>query len=226
MSEHTVSRGCDGARPNGPFLAPQTPSTRWQDSASCVGRTDLMYDHARRAEAKALCAACPVGPLCLWAAMAAEVDEPYRYGIAGGLGPLQRRRLADRVPRSDMAEQLGQALAAWGAQEAPAPARTPWRPPAPAYRPRRRCRGCKAVIRQPKAGRPQRWCSSACRGRTVRDRSVDASRNRRRWAELPEEAREARRAGMRARWAALSAQERAELASRRRQRRQQARAAS
>jgi hypothetical protein len=185
-----------------------------------------MYDHARRGQARALCAGCPVAAVCLWTAMAAEADEEYRYGTAGGLGPLQRRRLAELVPRTEAAARLGEALAAWEAQPAPQAPRTPWRPPTPAYRPWRKCRGCQAVIRQPRAGRPQLWCSSRCYQRSTRDRTADAARNRGRWAQLPETERERRREAMRARWAALSAQERAELAARKRQRRQQARVAS
>jgi len=96
----------------------------------------------------------------------------------------------------------------------------------PQARPWRKCRGCRAVIRQPRAGRPQRWCSRLCYQRATRDRAADAARNRGRWAELAETERDQRRAAMRARWAALSAQERAELAARRRQRRQLARVAS
>ena len=185
-----------------------------------------MYDHARRAEARALCAGCPVAAVCLWTAMAAEADEPYRYGTAGGMGPLHRRRLAERIDRGEVDEQLARALALWASAPHSASARVPWRPAAPSYRPWRKCRGCKAVIRQPRAGRPQLWCSARCYQRSTRDRAADAARNRGRWARLPETARDQRRAAMRARWAALGVEERAELAARRRQRRQQARVAS
>jgi hypothetical protein len=225
LPEHTLHRGSDSA-PAPRASQPSYGRSTWRDAASCSSRTNLMYDHARRAEARALCAGCPVAAVCLWSAMAVEVDEPYRYGRAGGLGPLQRRRLAERVDRAGVDEQLARALALWASKPDLAPARTPWRPPPPAYRPWRKCRGCKAVIRQPRAGRPQLWCSPRCYQRATRDRIADAARNRGRWAELAETARDKRRAAMRARWAALSPNERAELAARRRQRRQRARLAS
>ena len=186
-----------------------------------------MYDPDRRTEARALCARCPVATICLWSTMAAEADDPYpwRYGLAGGVGAAQRRRLAGAMSRADVDSRLVEALAGWHDQ-AIRPASTPWTPPRPRYRPWRKCRGCKVVIRQARAGRPRLWCSSACQWRTTRDRPADAARNRQRWAQLPEIAREQRRAAMRARWAALSPQERAELAARKRQQRQQARVAS
>ena len=181
-----------------------------------------MFDHSRRAQARALCVGCPVAAVCLWSAMAAEAAEAYRYVIAGGLGAPQRRRLDERISRADVDKQLAQEMALWASRPAVEPTRAPWRPPTPAYRPWRKCRGCPAIIRQPRAGRPQLWCTQRCYQRSTRDRVADAARNRRRWAELPEATREQRRAAMRARWAGLSAQERAELAARKRQRRQQA----
>lgn len=138
--------------------------------------------------------------------------------MAGGAGPLQRRRLAGELSRADIEGRLAAAVTAWR-DEPSRPASTPWTLPRPRYRPWRMCKGCKASIRQPRAGRPRVWCSSACQWRTTRDRAVDAARNRQRWAQLPESAKEQRRVAMRARWAALSAQERAELAAQRRQRR-------
>lgn len=205
----------------------QQSASRWEAAANCAGRTALMYDHARRGEAKALCAGCPVATVCLWATIAAEADDPhpYRYGVAGGAGPLQRRRLAGDLSRSDIEARLAAAVATWR-EEPSRPASTPWTPPRPRYRPWRKCKGCKAPIHQPLAGRPQLWCCSACQWRTTRDRALDAARNRQRWAQLPEDAKEQRRMAMRARWAALSAPGRAQLAAQRRQRRQQARAAS
>lgn len=143
---------------------PEACVATWKAASRCAGQTGLMYEHARRAEAKALCASCPVAAVCLWSTMAAEADEPhpYRYGTAGGLGPLQRQRLADRLSRAEVDARLAEALAIWPS-EASGAASTP---PPPRYRPWRKCRGCTAVIRQPRAGRPQLWCSSACQWRT------------------------------------------------------------
>ncbi len=206
---------------------PLSTAQSWSADARCTGHTEAMFDHARRGQARALCAVCPVVDVCLWTTMAAEAADPYpyRYGTAGGLGPLQRQRLANRLDPGDINARLWAALARWGAGETSAPP-TPWRPPAPAYRPRRTCRGCATIIRQPRAGRPQLWCSPRCYQRGTVDRGLDAARNRGRWAELPEAAKARRRQAMRARWAALSDDQRAELASRRRQRRQTARMAS
>jgi len=186
-----------------------------------------MFDHARRGEARALCAACPVAEVCLWSIMAVEDADPYpyRFGTAAGLGPLQRRRLADGLGPGDISARLASALASRGVGETCRPA-TPWCPPPPAYRPRRTCRGCATTIRQPQAGRPQLWCSRRCYQRGTVDSGLDAARARRRWNELSETAKTKRRQTMAARWAALSDDQRAELASRRRQRRQNARMAS
>lgn len=216
---------CDSTSPGS--ARPLAPPP-WEASASCVGQTALMYDHAQRAQAQALCASCPVLAICLWATMAAEGNEPhpYRYGTAGGLGPLQRRRLAARLSPVDIDAHRVAAMAAWRAEPRRAASFSSWRPPAPRYRSRRKCRGCDAVIRQPRAGRPQLWCSSACQWRTTRDRVADATRSRQRWAQLPATAKDRRRAAMRARWAALSARDRAEVAAQRRHRRLAARVAS
>lgn len=239
MSEPTLHQGCDArataARASARSESRSTPPTalltkpvkNWRDLATCIGHTQVMFDHARRVEARALCAACPVVDVCLWSTMAAEAAAPYPYcyGTAGDLGPLQRQGLADRLGPGDISARLTTALTRWGAGE-PSQPPAPWPPPAPSYRPRRKCRGCATMIRQPRAGRPQLWCSPRCYQRGTADRDLDAERARRRWNELPEAVKVRRREAMRARWAALSDDERAELASRRRQRRQDARMAS
>jgi hypothetical protein len=47
-------------------------ATRWQADAACRGRTDVMLDPERVAEAAAICAVCPVVDAC---AAAAEHEE-------------------------------------------------------------------------------------------------------------------------------------------------------
>jgi hypothetical protein len=194
----------------------------WQHDARCAGETSLMFDHPSDLRAKALCRACPVLDVCLWSTMVDEAAEEFRYGRAGGLRPAERRKLAAAIPRTTAEDRYRQALAAW--RLAPRPQPPTWTAPrALRYRPWRKCRACKTTIIQPRAGRPQRWCSSACYQRSTRDRPADAARNRQRWAELDEDTKEARRATMRVRWARLSAEERAELAARKRQRRREQR---
>lgn len=176
-------------------------SAEWKARSRCIGHTDMMFDPARTDEALARCAICPVAEQCLQATMAAEAGEPYRYGVAGGYGPLDRERMA--------------------AGNKPLRHRKPLRPKI-TYRPWRKCKGCKAPIRQPRAGRPQVWCRSACQWRTIRDRQVDAAKARQRWSSFSDDEKEARRQAMRERWARLTPEERAELAAKRRTRRARA----
>jgi hypothetical protein len=231
-------------------LPPMTVPGIWQDEARCAGQTSLMYDQVRGPAARALCRRCPVAEVCLWSTMTAESTDEYRFGLAGGLGPTQRGRLGATLSRVEINERLTQALIAWRAPAAqaasePTPtAMSAWSPPKVKNRPWRKCRGCKATIIQPKAGRPKVWCSTRCHQRH-RDHEADAARARQHWAELPQAVREARkaadaarslqrwyelpedqreraRAAMRDRWANLTAEQRAELAARRRQRRRSA----
>lgn len=190
----------------------------WADEARCRGRVALMYDSRRSQEALALCGVCPVAQVCLWSAMVGEAGDPYRYGLAGGLGQARRRRLSETMSPDEVAARFELALGAWERGEH-AGTTPPGRPVVPAYRRRRRCRGCEAIVRQPRAGRPQEWCSSACRQRATVDRAEAASAQRRRWTALPEEAKERKRAAMRQRWSTLDAEARADLAARRRTRR-------
>lgn len=185
-----------------------------------------MYDHHRRAQAAALCARCPVDRICLWATLAAEaLDEPYRHGVAGGLGPTARARLVAGITRGGIGEELAAALEA-GPRRLGVPDLAAQPPRATRYRRRRRCKGCPATIRQPRAGRPQLWCCSACQQRATRDKALDAARSRQRWATMAPEAKERRRAAMAARWAALSPEERQARTDRLRRQRQQARRAA
>lgn len=170
------------------------PAEAWRARARCIGHTEVMFDHGRTDEALARCASCPVKAQCLEATMAAEADEPYyRFGVAGGYGPSDRARIA-----------VG---------EQPVEHRRP-AAPTPQYRRRRKCKGCKAAIRQPNVGPRKLWCSGACwrqanaarraaikRERWASDRDeqrkASAARKRREWDLLPEEAKEKRRAAMR-----------------------------
>lgn len=68
----------------------------WQDRAACRGQTELMFPRANKyggygsaallqiAQAKALCAACPVRDEC------AEAGRDEWHGIWGGLTPQER----------------------------------------------------------------------------------------------------------------------------------------
>lgn len=179
------------------------PRVEWQDAANCRGRTELMYDAQRRTEARAVCARCPVASICLWSTMATEADAPYpyRYGLAGGIGPAQRRRLAGCVSRADVDERLAAAIAAWAAGPA-ADVEASQAPAGPRYRPDRQCRGCETVISQPAgAGRPRVWCSWGCYERTARTRNrvADAARKRAEWARLSTATKQRRLAVRRAR---------------------------
>lgn len=206
--------------------APRSSHVPWHRLACCAGQTSLMYNHARRFQACALCAGCPVVVICLWSTMAAELDEPYRHGTAGGLGPAARGRLSAGLTRAGIARHVAEALV--DGPVAPTGDASPgsWCPESPRRRRPRKCKGCPVVIRQARAGRPQLWCSRVCYQRATRDRAADAARNRQRWANLPPETKERRRAAMAARWAALSPEERAARADRLRGQRRQARVAS
>lgn len=196
----------------------------WWVGARCASNLDVMFDRTKGTQARSFCATCPVAEICLWTAMVAEIDQPYRYGVFGGLSAAQRTRLGLDVADVEAEDRLAHALAVWS--PAPRPSlEPPWSPHQNTrYRRPRKCKGCRAPIRQPRAGRPQVWCSSVCQNRATRDRAAEADRKRAEWTGLPEYAKERRRAAMRARWASLSDEQRAELAARRRRQRQLARA--
>lgn len=52
------------------------------------------------------CAACPVRQQCLDAALAEEGNRSGRYGIRGGLTPVQRRLLNRRLAAAERAAEL------------------------------------------------------------------------------------------------------------------------
>lgn len=189
----------------------------------CIGKISVMFNPRNRyAAATRICATCPVElrDACLFRALAFEVDQPKRWGVFGGALPVDRERIASalgvdgirrRLLRAERA--LAKALAGAGL--------TPFVECRVAQ-----CRGCEAEIRQPRAGRPQEWCTSACMQRHTVDRAAAARVARARWAALSEAERERRLQGMRARWAARGPAERAELARRRREQRAARRAAA
>lgn len=76
----------------------------WQDAALCVGMPDLFFgaegeqSHEkpeREAEAKRICARCPVRACCLDDALAAGI----RYGVYGGMTEDERRLLRENRRR-------------------------------------------------------------------------------------------------------------------------------
>jgi WhiB family redox-sensing transcriptional regulator len=80
--------------PRIPFTAPQT---NWFDDAACQGAdTDVFFPLSASgeaaAEAKAICATCPVRELCLEHALENRPPD----GIWGGLTPIERHRLIRR----------------------------------------------------------------------------------------------------------------------------------
>ncbi|HET7486511.1 MAG TPA: helix-turn-helix domain-containing protein [Acidimicrobiales bacterium] len=84
----------------------------WRTMAACRNRTATMFDERRQAEARSLCAGCPVRELCLWACLRDE-DPTYRYGMAGGMAPGQRATLARRLPAAVIEAAHDAAVAAW-----------------------------------------------------------------------------------------------------------------
>ncbi|GGZ51481.1 WhiB family transcriptional regulator [Streptomyces rubiginosohelvolus] len=89
-----------------------TPTTIPWGLAACLGTdTEVWFAegnsalaNADRAEAKAVCARCPIRTDCLVTAIAEErgLSESSRYGIRGGKSPKQRyemeRRYVERHP--------------------------------------------------------------------------------------------------------------------------------
>ncbi|MEU9333185.1 WhiB family transcriptional regulator [Streptomyces sp. NPDC048290] len=88
------------------------PDTRrapdWRTQALCAGpeydgRRDVWFptsgDQQTKADAKAVCAVCPVQLACLAVALREEGGRGHlhRHGIRGGLTPKQRRTLYDRA---------------------------------------------------------------------------------------------------------------------------------
>lgn len=66
----------------------------WSKRAECAGKHDTMELPHLRAEAKALCASCPVVAQCLDHLMRSEVGKPAgeRAGYGGGMSAVDRAR--------------------------------------------------------------------------------------------------------------------------------------
>ncbi|HEY4614884.1 MAG TPA: WhiB family transcriptional regulator [Citricoccus sp.] len=82
--------------------APVEAGEEWRLYAECgPGNTDLFYskDPVEKRAALAICHDCPVRRDCLAEAMEQEtgVDLHGRYGIRGGMTPVQRRELARSI---------------------------------------------------------------------------------------------------------------------------------
>jgi WhiB family redox-sensing transcriptional regulator len=72
----------------------------WTLDAVCVGFPVEMFfpngkGHSAR-EGKAVCARCPVTVPCLEDALSAERQEPYTFGVRGGLAAHERRTIVQR----------------------------------------------------------------------------------------------------------------------------------
>ena len=79
--------------------------------AACRGRTEIMFDRARRRQAQSLCSGCPVQQVCLWTNLRDEVADD-RHGMAGGMTPGERGTLAARLSPTVVQAALDAALAA------------------------------------------------------------------------------------------------------------------
>jgi WhiB family transcriptional regulator, redox-sensing transcriptional regulator len=86
------------------------PPAGWDADAPCRGKTHIFFPdrssgvgpHRLFAEAKAICAQCPLRAQCLDAALAWE-NPSERNGVWGGLSPKERAREAARRRRIDRA---------------------------------------------------------------------------------------------------------------------------
>lgn len=86
---------------------------RWHADAACIGLGDVFFpsndtdkDVATVAQAKAICATCPVAAECLQEALTTEHGA---FGIWGGTTTVQRRRMR---PKRSTCEDCAAALAA------------------------------------------------------------------------------------------------------------------
>ena len=70
-----------------PTLAPQDRS--WRKDSACAEQWEPFFDWKRVAEAKVICATCPVQAQCLKFA----IDNDEREGVWGGLTAKERKAL-------------------------------------------------------------------------------------------------------------------------------------
>jgi WhiB family transcriptional regulator, redox-sensing transcriptional regulator len=107
----------DGGRSRGVSCGDRGPET-WHDDAACLGYdpelffpigTTSPYALAQIAEAKAVCAVCPVRTACLEWALGRGPDGRVRagYGVFGGLDEDEREALLRREARVRRAGRAG-----------------------------------------------------------------------------------------------------------------------
>jgi WhiB family redox-sensing transcriptional regulator len=74
----------------------------WRERAACLGSDPEVFyplDHRHgAAQARLICAGCPVRELCLAEVMSSE-DPALRWGVVGGLTPAERSGLFDQQRR-------------------------------------------------------------------------------------------------------------------------------
>jgi hypothetical protein len=94
--------------------------TQWQADAACHSASNrTTFFNTRRPHP--LCDHCPVAELCLWAALAAEQHDPYRFGCWGGVTAARRARIAATLPDVDLTTWYHQMVAAWRPRRATRP---------------------------------------------------------------------------------------------------------
>ena len=81
----------------------------WQARALCRGGDPAIWhpapgDSDTVAQAKLICARCPVRSECLSDALASEERQPSRFGVRGGLTPRERTVLVRRLRPADQRE--------------------------------------------------------------------------------------------------------------------------
>jgi hypothetical protein len=84
----------------------------WQVYAACHGASDRTSFFDTR-HPHPLCNRCPVAEVCLWAALAAEQHDPYRYGCWGGVTAARRARIGAALPDVDLTTWYRELAAAW-----------------------------------------------------------------------------------------------------------------
>ena len=75
----------------------------WDEKAACKGvDTEIFYSKWDLPVAKSICAECPVRSLCLQAALDLEAGQTrwHRFGIYGGLTPIERWRASKGIKAS------------------------------------------------------------------------------------------------------------------------------
>lgn len=75
------------------------PVDNWQQYALCKGtEPDLWFSRGGAIEqAKEICTQCPVRLSCGAEAVQQEIGEPWVFGVRGGIGPEQRRKLSMKL---------------------------------------------------------------------------------------------------------------------------------